>query len=329
LAPQQSYEETVRAAAAGAAPQQQPPLPAAAPPQEDGDVDATMEDAGAPEAPMTPDRAELIKKLTALDSLLAKLSPLQADDADVMALADEKRLEKQAVQAALRAGRPTRTLLKTATDQHDKAKKRQARAAEEERGLRVLLERAQSQRREAADAVALHLDEITALERKLREEDMQAPQPPPTVQGALPPNVTQDQWNLFMAWMIEQQHAATQQQAAMQQPGAQPQACTPPTQPVRHTPPPTAPATPQQVTPGQPTPVAAPATSLLDLAEDLAHVSAGPFRARRDSRSRSQQEPYQPEKPLAKKTSASPMPAQPAPVEEYQFGGISSDDEDE
>ena len=91
MAPQQSYEEAVRAAAAGAAPQQQPPLPTPAPLQEDGD-DATMEDAGAPEAPMTPDRAELIKKLTALDSLLAKLSPLQADDADVMALADEKRL---------------------------------------------------------------------------------------------------------------------------------------------------------------------------------------------------------------------------------------------
>ena len=63
-------------------------------------------------------------------------------------------------------GRPTRTLLKTATDQHDKAKKRQTRALEEERGLRVLLERAQREQQEATDAVAFHLDEITALERK-------------------------------------------------------------------------------------------------------------------------------------------------------------------
>ena len=134
---------------------------------------------------------------------------------------------------------------------------------------------------------------------------------------------------LFMAWMMEQQHAAAQQQAAMQQPGAQPQACTTPAQPVMHAPPPSAPATPQQVTPGQSTPVAAPTTSLLDLAEDLARVTTGPFRARRDSRSRSQQEPYQPEKPPVRKAPVQPAPAQPASAEQYQFGGISSDDEDE
>jgi len=289
--------------------------------------DATMEDAGASDVATPPDRAQLIKKLAALDSLLARLSPFQADDPDVMALADEKRLEKQAVQAALRAGRPTRTLLKSATDLHDKAKKRQLRAAEEERGLRILLERAQSQQREAAEAVALHLDEISALERKLRDEDERPPQPLPPVEGVLPPNVTKDHWNLFMVWMTQQQHSATQQQAATQLPGAQPQACTTPAQPVRHTPPPLASATPQQVAPGQPTP--APATSLLDLAENLAHVTTGPFRARRDSRSRSQQEPYQTERPPVNKPLVQPAAAQPAPAEQYQFGGISSDDEDE
>ena len=322
MAPFQSYADMVRAAAAAAAPQQQPPPPPMQVPTEDGDV--AMEDAGAKrDASNTPDRAVLIKKLAALDSLLAKLTPLQADDPDVTALADEKRLEKQAVQAELRAGRPTRTLLKTATDQHDKAKKRQARAAEEERGLRVLLERAQSQQREAAEAVALHLDEITALERRLREEDAEAPQPLPLAEG-VPPNVTKDHWNLFMAWMTQQQHAATQQQAATQQPCAQPQASVTPTQPLTHAQPPLAQATPPQTgaTTDQLTSMTTPVATAADPAVDLARVTTGPFRARRDSRSRSQQEPYQPEKPPVKKT-----PAQP--VEEYQFGGIFSDDEDE
>ena len=267
------------------------------------------------DASMTPDRAVLVKKLATLDTLLAKLTPLQEDDPDVMALANEKRLERQATHAALRAGRPTRTLLKTATDLHDKAKKRQSRALEEERGLHVLLERAQREQREATEAVAFHLDEISALERRLREEAAEASQPAASAM-VLPPNVTQDQWNLFMAWM-------TQQQSAPQQPCTPPPACVSPTQSMTPTQQYSAPATPRQarVTTGQSTPV----TAAPDTAAAAPQAACGPFRVRRD---RSQQEPYQPEKPPRPRSPAQISPAHAALVEELDFGDLLSDDED-
>ena len=63
--------------------------------------------------PGSPERSELMKTVAAIDALITKLQPMEADES-VKLLIQNKREEKEAALASLRAKRPTRTQLKVA-----------------------------------------------------------------------------------------------------------------------------------------------------------------------------------------------------------------------
>ena len=173
------------------------------------DMDEDMEPHGG--VSQSPERNELIKKLADLDALIGKLQPM-SEDLDVQALVDEKKLEKQTVQASLKSRRPIRTQMKIAAEMLDKARRKHTRILEEEQGLQAMIQTKRQEMQQVAEEIAGHLAEVSALECKLRDEGAEGIQDAEdkilvtTVAGGVPSTqaVPSQQWLAFQRWCQDQ-----------------------------------------------------------------------------------------------------------------------------
>ena len=133
---------------------------------EPGATASTGENAGSAEE----EKEELRQKIAAVDATIAALAGVT--DEDVQAIVKRKKVERDRLKEALINLKPLKVQLMIATEARDRAARRQAELAEQERNLDVLLEAKRRELREANVDVTKLQVEVEQLSRKQAEKSV-------------------------------------------------------------------------------------------------------------------------------------------------------------
>ena len=118
----------------------------------------------------SPSRERLLQKVTELNAIIDRLTPMRALDPVLATLLDDKIEERNQRQMEARMARPLRTRLKASLDQLTRVRRRRVRLVEEEASLAEVLRQKQEELLQATEQIDSLQSEFEDLQTRLQQE---------------------------------------------------------------------------------------------------------------------------------------------------------------